>query len=508
MSVSAVVIALTGFVLIPTSAQAAVPLTEVINDPFANPQSQHATAVEPDTFAFGNTIVTVSQVGRYFDGGASGTGFATSTDGGANWTTGVLPGLTVHQSPPGPYDRVTDPVIAYDPQDGVWLAQSLGLSAAVSGVAVVVNRSSDGVTWSDPVVAAQAGPGEDFDKNWLACDTHPASPHYGNCYSTWDDFGNGSLLLQNRSTDGGLTWSTPVPTGNNATGLGGQPVVQPNGNVIIPAGNAFLTGIIAFRSTNGGVSWSNAAPVSPAPTHKVAGNLRTDPLPSAEIDAAGTVSVVWQDCRFRTGCDVNDLVMSTSTDGVSWTPVTRIPIDSLTSGVDHFIPGLGVDSTSSGTTARLALAYYFYRSSRCNNNSCQLEVGYVQSNDGGANWSTPMDLAGPFAVTSLADTTQGRMVGDYISTSWLNGRVWPAFAVASAPGGTVFDEPIAVPTGGLVAGTGGSVNNSSGEHPVANAAPPTGQRAAAIKKCKKKFKGKAKAKKRKKCIKKAKKLPV
>ena len=35
----------------------------------------------------------------------------------------------------------------------------------------------------------------------------------------------------------------------------------------------------------------------------------------------------------------------------------------------------------------------------------------------------------------------------------------------------------------------------------------TGQRAAAIKKCKKKFKGKAKAKKRKKCIKKAKLLP-
>jgi hypothetical protein len=37
---------------------------------------------------------------------------------------------------------------------------------------------------------------------------------------------------------------------------------------------------------------------------------------------------------------------------------------------------------------------------------------------------------------------------------------------------------------------------------------PTGQRAAAIKKCKKKFPGKAKTKKRKKCITKAKRLPV
>jgi hypothetical protein len=38
--------------------------------------------------------------------------------------------------------------------------------------------------------------------------------------------------------------------------------------------------------------------------------------------------------------------------------------------------------------------------------------------------------------------------------------------------------------------------------------PATGQRAAALKKCKKKFPGKTKARKRKKCIKKAKKLPV
>ncbi len=50
---------------------------------------------------------------------------------------------------------------------------------------------------------------------------------------------------------------------------------------------------------------------------------------------------------------------------------------------------------------------------------------------------------------------------------------------------------------------------TQGPCPVpATATTATGQRAAAIKKCNKKFPGKAKAKKRKKCIKKAKKLPV
>jgi hypothetical protein len=457
------------------SARAAVPTTDLINDPFSNPQSQHATAVEPDTFAFGNTIVAVSQVGRYFDGGSSSTGFATSTNAGATWTGGALPGLTVHQDPAVPYERATDPVVAFDAAHGTWLAQSLVLNeeGGVTGSAIVVSRSTDGgLTWSLPVVSAQATGNQDFDKNWIVCDNHPGSPFYGRCYQTWDDFGNGNRLLQNFSTNGGLTWNTPIPTADNATGLGGQPVVQPDGDVIVPGANAFETAIIAYRSTNGGSSWSSATTVTTTPTHDVRGNLRSGPLPSAEIDATGRVYVVWQDCRFRNRCKVNDVVLTTTTDGVSWTPVTRIPIDSRTSGVDHFIPGIGVDPATSGATATLGLTYYFYRSSRCNDRRrpCQLEVGYVQSNDGGTNWSNPTDVAGPFAVNWVADTSQGHMVGDYISTSWSAGRAFGAFATATAPIGSLFDEPIATPTGGLTAATGGFVNNSSGEHAVSGAA--------------------------------------
>jgi len=79
----------------------------------------------------------------------------------------------------------------------------------------------------------------------------------------------------------------------------------------------------------------------------VAGGLRTSPLPSAEIDGAGRVYVVWQDCRFRASCYVNDIVMSTSADGITWTPAARLPADSTTSNVDHFIPGLAVDPATS-----------------------------------------------------------------------------------------------------------------------------------------------------------------
>src|SRR5215213_4087369 len=60
-------------------------LTQIMVDPFTNASSQHKTVAEPDTFSFGSTIVSVAQEGRFFDGGASDIGFATSKNNGASW---------------------------------------------------------------------------------------------------------------------------------------------------------------------------------------------------------------------------------------------------------------------------------------------------------------------------------------------------------------------------------------------------------------------------------------
>src|SRR4051812_33033516 len=80
----------------PVAANANVPLTQIAVDPFTNASSQHKTIVEPDTYSFGSTIVATAQLGRFFDGGASDVGFATSTNNGASWTSGSLPGITTY----------------------------------------------------------------------------------------------------------------------------------------------------------------------------------------------------------------------------------------------------------------------------------------------------------------------------------------------------------------------------------------------------------------------------
>jgi hypothetical protein len=447
-------------------AQAATTL--IASDPFTNPESQHRALVEPDTYAVGSTIIAAAQSGRYYDGGSSGIQWARSADGGVTWMQGTLPGITTHGNG-GPFDRVTDPAVAYDARHNVWLISTLGLMPGATAPAVLTSRSTDGgVTWGNPVTTAPFVSGTSYDKNWIVCDNTATSAFYGNCYTTWDDNGNGNRLLNSTSADGGLTWGSPRATANNATGLGGQPLVQANGTVIVPTGNANVSQIIAYQSTNGGASWTAPVLVASAIVHDPAANLRSDALPSAEIDGAGNVYVVWQDCRFRKGCGSNDIVISSSSNGTTWTAPARVPIDSTTSGVDHFIPGLGVDRGTSGAAARLGLTYYGYASARCGH-KCGLQVGYVQSNDAGAHWGSAVQVVPPFSISLVPDTTQGRMVGDYISTSWSNGRAFSATPVAHAAiSPFAFNQGLEVTTGGITASAGAF--SSASDKPVADAA--------------------------------------
>jgi hypothetical protein len=470
--IAAVTVSIALALMFPLSVLANVAVTQISSDLYTNTDSQHATQVEPDSFAFGNTIVTVVQTGRFFNGGASNINVATSTDGGATWVSTGLPGLT--NNPPvggGTFDRVSDPVVAYDARHNVWMVSTLPLigrsNVSPTAAGVYTSRSTDGgLTWGNPIFVTGSNL-QSPDKNWIVCDNTPTSPFYGNCYTEWDANGDGNRIYMSTSTDGGLTWGARLKPANNATGIGGQPLVQPNGTVIVPIDNANETSLLAFNSTNGGTSWSATTTITAISSHAVAGGLRTGPLPTAEIDAAGKVYVVWQDCRFRRGCKANDLVMTTSTNGTTWTPVVRIPIDATGSNVDHFIPGLAVDNTTSGSTAKLALAYYYYPKANCGG-SCQLTVGYVSSTNGGAGWSAPTQLAGPMSLSWLADTSQGRMVGDYISTSYSGGTAHPVFTLATAPSGSVFNEATFTPSTGLFSGA--SVVTAGADQPVPGAA--------------------------------------
>ena len=145
------------------------------------------------------------------------------------------------------------------------------------------------------------------------------------------------------------------------------------------------------------------------------------------------------------------------------TAVQRVPIDSVTSGVDHLLPGLAVDKATSGASAHLGLLYYFFPAGTTN-----LSVGYISSTNGGSSWSAPTQLAGPMTMSWLTNTSQGRMVGDYMSTSFAGGTAHPVFTLANAPtaGGSDCqtatpncDQALYTPSSGLAAAAGTATAN-------------------------------------------------
>ena len=449
------------------AAQAQKGLVELSSDTFTNSSSQHATEVEPDTFAYGSTIVTGFQVGRIYDGGGADLGFATSTDAGATWTHGYLPGITTFYQG-GKYTAASDASVAYDASHGKWLITSIAITNA-TGVAVLSSSSNDGLHWNNPVVVNNTS--SFADKEWIVCDNNSSSPYYGHCYVEWEDAGIGDQVEMSTSSDGGQTWSRAFVV-SNAIGLGGQPVVQTSGKVVVPflSFSGFSGAIGVFTSTNGGTSWGNLGTISTVNSHAVAGNLRAVyELPTAEVDGAGTVYVAWWDCRFRSGCPSNDIVFSKSSDGTNWSAVSRIPIDPVTSTVDHFIPGLAVDPSTSGATAHLALTFYYYPVANCTQSTCKLSVGLISSHDGGKTWVTGKILATGMNNNWLPTTTLGQMVGDYISTSYVNGKAFGVFAGALAPRNGKFFEVMATTKVGFLEEGTGPLLSSANDKPVPNA---------------------------------------
>jgi len=415
------------------AAGAVIPVVKIATDPFTNSTSQHATIVEPDSYSFGSTMVSAAQFGRFFNGGASDIGFATSQNNGSTWTSGVLPGITSFTNPPGPYARVSDASVAFDARHGVWMISSLALNSTPTGVAVIVNRSTNGgLTWGNPGTVHAASGAENLDKNWTACDNTTTSPFYGSCYTEWDDNGHGNLFKMAFSRDGGQTWTLSTTPSQGI--IGGQPLTLPNGNVVVPLDSANESQLGFSVSTNGGVSYGTALVITNITRHTDPGGIRSGALPSAEISGDGKIYVVWSDCRFRSGCSTNDLVYTTSTNGTSWTAVQRIPIDPVTSTVDHFLPGVGVDRNSSGASIRVGVTYYYYPNVSCTASTCQLRVGFIKSSNGGSTWNAAIDVAGPMTLSWLPNTSQGRMVADYISTSYnSSGLAFGFFARAFAP---------------------------------------------------------------------------
>jgi hypothetical protein len=342
-------------------------------------------------------------------------GFSTSHDAGASWREGTLPR-------PAEYERNTDPVVAYDATRGTWLAATLGLSNT-GATALLVSRSTDGLEWSDPVVAAaDTDPEGGLDKEWVVCDNGIESPFRGRCYLAASDLSFSTVQLQT-SLDGGLTWSKPVyPLRTSPQGvLGAFPVVRPNGELIV-----FLLdggdGPSALRSPDGGARLLPVEGVFGGENAPVRG-VRASQLMAADADTSGRVVAVWAECGLRATCDGNDVVLTESRDGVHWSPRRRLPTQAKATA---FMPTVAIDPRS----GRIGVLYY--AATGCNKR-CRVDAWLLESPDA-RSWTQPVRLsAQSMELPWIARSSQGAMLADYVSLSYVRGKPLAVLTLAQEP---------------------------------------------------------------------------
>ena len=394
-------------------------------DPYTTTTAQHETEVEPDSLTVGRTTVVTFQVGRRFDGGADNIGFAVSTDDGRTWRSGLLPGLTQESEPPGLHVRASDPVVGYDAATRTWLISTLAIQNQITRL--TISRSSDGFTWGSPVTAIEGfSPNRVvFDKNWVACDNGAASPRRGRCYLVYSDVVRDGSLAVLTSTDGGVSWSGPVPIAVTDA-VGAIPVVRPAGELVVVfnwGGRRMGSAV----SRDGGLSFSPAVEVAQVQVRSPRA-LRFFPLPSADVDSSGRVWMTWHDCRFDPGCDVNDVVVATSPDGTAWGAPAQI-----TSGRNAFIPAIGIHPR----TGRVAVAYYVVRADG------GVDAELVESAGRIDRFGAPRRLsAQTMRPQWLPSTVSGRMLADYISVHYAANRPLVAWVLASEPVGSRFRQAV------------------------------------------------------------------
>src|SRR5438552_2664907 len=389
------------------------------DDPPALPPSMRAQA-EPDiarAIGDNNFLTAVFQEGRFAtDGGAVDCGYSISHDSGLIWTRALIPNLTTTSG--GPYFRATDPVVAFDLNNNVYLETLVATDPQFVNGAVVVSKSTNGgATFGSPMVAFQ--PNNTFfpDKEWMAVNTFGGTGTAGRVLVTFSLFSNinsaGASIMRVFSDNGGTTWSSAAPISSETTLQGSQPLYLRNGNCVVVYWN-FGTNqfpgerLEAVISTDGGNSFSSPHLISFASEWNEPAIRTGSFLPSAVADQ--TTQNIYAVYQTLLG-DSPRIAFTKSIDGgSSWS--TPVAISDNPAGLGVFNPAINV--SPDGNT--LTVVFYDHRDNPTSNTLVNLYL--AQSFDGGATWQPNMRLTSVSTDASIAPlTSDGFMLGDYLGVA-------------------------------------------------------------------------------------------
>ena len=349
--------------------------------------------------------------------GIYGTGVYWSTDGGNNWAG--------FDNPPAGSNS-GDPAAVIGTNGNFYMGYISGLGG------MGIDRSTNnGANWNRYTVSSSTND----DKNHLMADKKVGSPFENRVYNVWTDFGTGasSSLAFSYSTDNGATWSAKNYVSQSMGTYLDQGVniqTGPNGEVYMTWAIYDGTGVtggedaIGFaKSTNGGVTWSTPKRIYGARTANgsynfgIRGNLkptsiRVSSFPSMAVDRSGGprnghIYIVFPQRNVLPAGSDPDIVLIRSTDGGNtFGDSVRVNDDALSNGKDQYYPWCTVDQI----TGRLNIVFYDNR--HTTNDSTG--VWMATSNNGGLsfeNFKVSDANFRPKPISGLATGYQGDYIG-------------------------------------------------------------------------------------------------
>ena len=362
--------------------------------------------------------------------GDSWLGLFKSFDGGYTWQSTLVPGCpelvpqcsdnngSGHSALQGIYGAASDPVVRAG-TNGMFYYAGLAFVRPASGAlpgtpsAIFVaryndlnnNENSDPITYIDTHAVAignTGGTGQFLDKPAMAVDiprsgantcsftaTEPGvtgsngqpltvnqSFAAGNVYVAYTEFlaanknnGTPTQLMFTRSTDCGVTWSTPVQINKGTiTSQGTAIAVNPvNGNVYVAwrqfASTGVSNAIMVAQSTNAGRTFGAPVQIStfqPFDQNTTGTSFRTNAYPSITTDMFGFVYVAFSAKGLGPGGDAR-VVAAGSIDGTHWTPAIMVDNPKQNSVTNPSGRGHQIMPAITFANGRLTILYYDLR---------------------------------------------------------------------------------------------------------------------------------------------------
>jgi len=396
-------------------------------DPFLQRQNEPSMAVSTRNpmhiLAGANDYRTVDLETVLSEGEETGDawlGLFKSFDGGLTWRSTLLPGCP-YADPQcndttlrGTYQAGADPVVRAG-TNGMFFYAGLAFDRATSSTTASSrssiflaryndlnnNENADPITYIDTHVVATGNASQFLDKpamavdiprsGALSCSFNANEPGVGpnggtlsvhqsfaagNLYITYTDFLQGTKdnatpthLMFTRSTDCGVTWSTPVQlnTGNTTSQGSTIAVNALNGNVYVAWRQFKSTGIpdaiMIAQSTNAGRSFSAPVRIStftPFDQGTTNTSIRTNAYPSLATDMFGFVYVAFSAKGLVASGDAR-VVAAGSIDGTHWTPAIMVDNPSTNSQTNPSGRGHQIMPAITFANGRLTLLYYDLR---------------------------------------------------------------------------------------------------------------------------------------------------